>query len=470
VFNVREQAFRVHPMSVPRVSRRAFLRSSALASSVLILPRGLRGQGSTPPNSRVQIAMIGVGGRGRAPLAALQDEQIVAFCDVDHDRGRNAIARDTKAKGLLDRFTEAKWFHDYRLMFEQMSDKIDAVVITVPDFMHYAIGMEAIRRGKHVYIEKPLCRCITEVRALQAAAKKAGVVTQMGNQGRAAEGIRLAREWVQAGVLGSVHTVHAWTNHTNTIYSHAPYDEAAPAGEADTPPPSLKYDLWLGVAPERPYRRSRSHQVWRGYTEYGCGALGDWACHQLDAAYYALDLGAPTSVEAFGTIEKKGTFPVSNSLTYRFPARGKRGPVEIKWFDGGLFPPAPVEGFKFDNNGGSIFYGDKGIMWVNSHSASARLLPETWMQEMRATLPEKSLPRVVGGPHVEWVNAIRNGTKCGSNFEYAAPLAEIALLGVAAVRARTRLEWDPVAMRVKNHEWANRFIGPGYEYRAGFGV
>jgi hypothetical protein len=164
------------------------------------------------------------------------------------------------------------------------------------------------------------------------------------------------------------------------------------------------------------------------------------------------------------------TYPVSNALTYQFPARGKRPAVEVKWFDGGIFPPAPVEGFKFDNNGGSIFYGDKGIMWVNSHSASARLLPESWMLEMRPSLPEKSIPRVIGGPHVEWVKAIRNQKVCGSNFEYAAPLAEIALLGVAAVRARTRLEWDPVSARVTNHAWANQFIGPGYAYRPGWGV
>jgi predicted dehydrogenase len=452
------------------LSRREFLRTSTFASSVLILPRGLKAQRSIAPNARLQIAMIGVGGRGRAPLAALQEEQIVAFCDVDHERARAVPAQQKKAKNLLEPFKQAKWFHDYRLMFEQMSDQIDAVVVTVPDFMHYPIALEAIRRGKHVYVEKPLCRCITEVRALQAAARKAGVVTQMGNQGRAAEGIRLAREWVQAGLLGNVHTVHAWTNHPNTTYSHAPYDDAAPPGEADTPPSSLRYDLWLGVAPVRPYRRSRSHGSWRGYVEYGCGALGDWGCHQLDAAFYALDLGAPTNVEASGTVEKKGTYPVSNTLTYHFPARGSRPPVEVKWFDGGLFPPAPVQGFKFDNNGGSIFYGDKGILWVSSHSASARLLPESWMQEVRSSLPAKTIPRVTGGPHVEWVDAIRNRGVCGSNFEYAAPLAEIALLGVAAVRARTRLDWDSSKAHVTNHAWANQLIGPGYAYRPGWGV
>ncbi|MES2697319.1 MAG: Gfo/Idh/MocA family oxidoreductase [Verrucomicrobiota bacterium] len=452
------------------LSRREFLSTSAAASSLLILPHRLRGQ-ATPPNSRLQLAMIGVGGRGKGALAALQDQQIVAFCDVDYARGREGVAQERKTKGLLERFPDAKWFHDWRIMFEQISDQIDGVVITVPDHMHYAIGMEAIHRKKHVYIEKPLCRCITEVRALHAAAKKAGVLTQMGNQGRSAEGIRLAREWVQAGLLGNVHTVHAWTNHTHSLYSHEPYPDDLGATTGPEPIPStLHYDLWLGVAPQRPYLRSRSHQAWRGHTDYGCGALGDWACHQLDAANFALDLGAPTSIEAAGSVQKKGTYPVSNTLTYRFPARGARPPVEVKWFDGGLFPPQPVDGFKFDNSGGSLFYGDKGILWVSSHSASARLLPEKWMREIQPSLPAKTIPRVVGGPHLEWCNAIREGRQCGSNFDYSAPLAETALLGVAAVKARARLEWDPVAMRFTNNAAANSLIGPGYAYRPGFGV
>jgi predicted dehydrogenase len=452
------------------LSRRDFVRRSSLAGSLLILPRGLRAQNRMAASDRVRIAQVGVGGRGKAALAALQNEQYVAFCDVDYTRGREDVAKDRKSTGLFDRFKDAKWFNDYRLMFEQMSDRFDAVVICVPDHMHYPVAMEAIRRKKHVYIEKPLCRCITEVRALHAAAKKAGVVTQMGNQGRAAEGIRLAREWVQAGILGNVHSVHAWTNHTHALYSHAAYDDED-KNPGDTPPPTLNYDLWLGVAPHRPYRKSRSHQVWRGFVDYGCGAIGDWACHQLDSANFALDLGAPTSIEASGTALKKGTYPVSNSITYRFPARGNRPPVEIKWSDGGLLPPHPTEDFKPNTGGGgAIFYGDKGVMSVASHSSSARLVPEKWMKDMMASLPPKTIPRVTGGPHLEWVNAIREGKQPGSNFDYSAPLAEIALLGVAAMKARTKLEWDPVKAQFTNHAWANQFVGPGYEYRPGWGV
>ncbi len=450
-------------------SRRDFLKSGALATGALLLSRATsRAAASTAANSRLQLALIGVGQRGKAGLTALDHEQIVAFCDVDFARGRDQVAADRKSGPSLARFPQAKWFHDYRLMFEQMSDQIDAVVVTVPDHMHFPIAMTALRYGKHLYVEKPLCRCITEVRALQAAAKKAGVVTQMGNQGRTAEGIRLAREWVQAGLLGRVHTVHAWTNGGTTgFYSHdLPKRDAAP----ETPPPTLHYDLWQGVAPERPYRRFRGHQSWRGCVDYGTGRLGDWACHQMDAAYYALDLDAPTSIEAATTEPKPETFPAVNTLTYEFPARGARGPVTLKWFDGGILPPQPIEGFTFRPEGGSIFYGEKGALWVASHSSTARFLPESRMQELARSLPPKTIPRVSGGPHIEWVNAIRAGKRCGSDFEIARPLVETALLGVAAIRAQSRLVWDSAAGRVTNLASANRFIGPGYDYRPGWGV
>jgi predicted dehydrogenase len=451
------------------IPRRQFLQTAALTTGSLLLARSaLRGAAPSSPNGRLQLALIGVGGRGTAALAALQHEQIVAFCDVDFARGRELVARNTKLGGALARFPAAKWFSDYRILFEQMADQIDAVVVSVPDHMHYPIALAALRHGKHLYVEKPLCRCIREVRALHAAAKKAGVVTQMGNQGRAAEGIRLAREWVQAGLIGRVHTVHAWNNTPSASYS---LNLATVAGApAEVPPPTLNYDLWLGVAPVRPYRRVCSHGSWRGFVDYGTGRLGDWACHQFDAANFALDLDAPSSVEPATSEPKQDTFPAFTTLTYEFPARGQRPPVTLKWFEGGLQPPQPVEGFKFNVGGGSIFYGDKGIMWVGSHSSTARLLPEALMRERQGALPAKTIPRVAGGPHVEWVNAIRNGGRCGSNFDYAAPLAEIGLLGVAAIRAQTRLVWDAAAARVTNHEFANRFIGPGYEYRPGWGV
>lgn len=456
----------------PRLlSRRRFVRGTALAAPLLILPSRLRAQSPVPANSRLRIAMVGVGSQGKSALAAVQDEQIVAFCDVDWARGRDEVATDALTRDALARFPEAKWYHDYRLMFEQMADQIDAVTIAVPDHMHFPIAMAAVRLRKHIYVEKPLCRCVAEIRALRTAAREAGVVTQMGNQGRTLEGIRLAREWIQAGLIGRVHTVHA-CNHEpgNQYYSHPAYPETEQADPNDQPPSSLHYDLWLGVAPERPYRASRSHGVWRGHSDFGSGRIGDWGCHQLDAAFFALDLDSPLSVEAATTEPKRGTFPLSNQVTWKFAARGERPAVEVKWFDGDLRAPSPHPEFKWEGIGGSMFYGEKGALWVKSHSVTARLVPESRMQELHGAFPPRSIPRVEGGPHREWLRAIHDGGRCGSNFEYAAPLAETVQLGLAAIRAGVPLQWDAAAGRVTNHAFANQFIGPGYDYRPGWGV
>lgn len=454
----------------PLMTRRSFVASSALASSLLLLPHGLAGRSGTSPNGRLRIAQIGAGGRGRASLTGLQHEQFVAFCDVDEKRGRTELHTSESTKPLMESFKEARWFKDYRLMFEQMADKIDAVVVSTPDHSHFAAAMAAVRHGKHVYVEKPLCRCISEVRTLHLAAKKSRVVTQMGNQGRAAEGIRLAKEWVEAGLLGDVHTVHTWTDRPRKPWFF-PADFDPDAGtEAAPVPPHLDWDLWLGASPQRTYRPAFVPTTWRSFSEYGTGSLGDMGCHQLDSAVYALDLGAPLSVEAASSAVYPKTFPDTVAITWKFPARGRRVPVELKWFDGKMLPPAPVPGFKFSESGGAIFYGTKGMMALPSHSASARLLPESRMQELAGRLPAKSIPRIKEGPFAEWAEGIRGGPVPGSNFDYAARLSEIVLLGVAAVRAQGALQWDSRNARFSNRPDANIFVGPGYEYRSGWGV
>jgi predicted dehydrogenase len=235
-------------------------------------------------------------------------------------------------------------------------------------------------------------------------------------------------------------------------------------------PPTLDWDLWLGPSPVRPYRPEIAPSFWRGFAAYGTGSLGDMGCHQIDAPFYALDLGAPVSVEAAVTQLYPKTFPASSVVTWRFPARGTRGPVEMRWFDGTMRPPLPVPGFKLSESGGSIFYGSKGILAVTSHSGSARLLPEERMKELASSLPPKSIPRVAGGPFKEWAAAIRGGPACGSNFDYSAPLTEVVLLGVAAQRAQARLRWDAKAARFPGRPDANVLVGPGYEYRPGWGV
>jgi predicted dehydrogenase len=458
------------------LTRRHFLRQSALASSLLILPRGLWAAGNKSPNDRLRIALVGVGGRGHAALAGLQDEEFVAFCDVDEVQGRAKVVENKSAGAVLAAHPGAKWFKDYRIMFEEMADKIDAVVVCTPDHLHYPIALAAIRHGKHVFVEKPLCRCLSEVRALQLAAREAGVVSQMGNQGRASEGIRLAREWIQAGLIGRVHTVHAYTDRPRLPWFHdAAFDPDA--GVPDEPvPATLDWDLWLGPSPMRPYRSAFVPGKWRGFVDYGCGSLGDMGCHQIDAAFYALDLGPPDSIEAATTTLYPKTFPRSVAITYKFPARGAQPPVELKWFDGGLQPPRPPEVSPEEwqvpaENGGSLFYGDRGAMWVSSHSRSVRLLPEARMKELASSRPDKTIPRIPSGDHYkEWTRAIRGGPACGSQFEYGAALSEVVLLGVAATRARTRLEWDSRTLTFPNAPALNHLAGPGYAYRAGWGV
>ena len=455
--------------SAPASSRGSRRRFLATAASLLILPRGLPGRAGSSPNARLRVALIGAGGRGRSAVSGLPGEQFVALCDVDEKRGRAGLNPENPKSTDAQRLKDARWFRDFRVMFDEMADGIDAVVVATPDHMHFAAAMAAVARGKHVYVEKPMCRCISEVRRLHAAAKAAKVVTQMGNQGRAGEGIRLAREWVQAGLIGEVHTVHTWTDRPRKPWFH-PVDFDPDAAAPEAPPPTLDWNLWLGVAPERPYRSAFVPSFWRGFSDYGTGSLGDMGCHQIDAPYYALDLGSPLSVEAATTERFPKTFPASTCVTWRFPARSGRGPVEMKWFDGAMKPPLPVPGFKLSESGGSLFHGTKGIMSVTSHSGSVRLLPEERMREMASSLPARTLPRVKGGPHLEWADAIRGGPSPGSNFDYAAGLTEIVLLGVAAQRAQARLEWDAARARFPNRPDADVLVGPGYTYRPGWGV
>lgn len=462
--------------SSPVLTRRKFLQRSALAGSLLILPRGLPGHAGVSPNARLSLALVGVGGRGRNALHAFRSEKFVALCDVDEVQGRERVVTHELAGPVLAEQKDAVWFRDWRVMFERMTDRIDGVVVCTPDHLHYPVALAAIRQGKHVFVEKPLCRCIGEVRALQAAARAAGVVTQMGNQGRAGEGIRLAREWVQAGLLGRVHTVHAYTDRPREPWFLDPAFDPDAGAPDDPVPPTLDWDLWLGPSPMRPYRPAFVPGTWRGFVDYGCGSLGDMGCHQLDAACYALDLGAPLSIESATTELYSKTFPRTVTITYKFPARAGQPPVELKWFDGGLRPPYPpgVPAGEWQlpaKDGGSLFYGDKGVMWVSSHSRTARLLPEARRRELAPSMPAKTIPRIPEGDHYrEWTDAIRGGPTCGSQFDYGADLTEIVLLGVAAIRAQTRLEWDATTRTFPNAPEFNPLTGPGHPYRPGWGL
>ena len=443
-----------------RLTRRQFLvHSSASLAAIQIVPGAVLGlQGATPPNSRLQIACIGVAGRGAANLSGVRGESVVALCDVD--TARMASARSAHP--------QAKTFQDYRALLDQMGPSIDAVTISTPDHTHAAVAMDAIRRGKHVYCEKPLAHSIHEVRQLVQAARRHRVVTQLGNQGHSSDTIRTFREWIQDGAIGNVHTIHAASS-----ANHCKIDQLPLLREKHPVPDSLDWDLWLGPAQHRPYHPAYLPGKWRGWMPFGCGAIGDWVCHVVDPSFWALDLGSPIAIRAearnYDPVRHADTFPAGSVVTFEFPARGSRGPVRLVWHDGVEKLPRPAELDPDDQvpTTGAIVIGDRGAILHGSHGAGGlRLIPDAKMDAYRR--PPKTLPRVPGH-HADWLDAIRKGGSPGSRFDYGGPLTEIALLGIIAIRCLgTRLEWDGAAGRFTNHPPANQLLRP--EFRPGWGL
>ena len=456
--------------SPPLPSRRSFLKSSAVAAAAFTLPRFSIGQPGPSANGRINVACVGIGNRGFFAVSELMKDprvNLVAFADVDQ-----TLVNDTYAKGAeLKKTAEltcadlatVPLFRDYREMFAKMGDKIDAVTVSTPDHHHYPAAMMAIQRGKHVYVEKPLTHSVGEARALRDAAKKKGVVTQMGNQGRATEGIRLIKEWTDADVLGDVREVHAWSPEFPERYFKRP--DSLPLAK-QTPPPTLEWDLWLGPAEKRAYNELLAPLRWRGFWNFGNGMLGDWACHTLDAPFWALGLGAPTSVEASVSEVDSEISPRTAVVTYKFPARGKRPPVTLTWFEGhGQKPPVPAR-WEDDPKKpglperGMFMLGQKNTLFAPiGRPDSPRLLGSAVWEEFKMNRPAPKIPRVLGGPMKEWLNAIaKTGPTPGSNFEYSVPLSEMVLLGVVAVRTGKKLEWDAKAGKITNDPALNKYI------------
>lgn len=441
------------------MSRRVFIKGASVASaSALFFPTILRSQaGGLSPNNRLNVAFIGVGGRGKNAVLELQEENLVAFCDVDESR----------AAASYEKFPQVPRFRDYREMLDKLGNQIDAVRISTPDHMHYPMAVAALSLGKHVYLEKPLTHTVWEARQLAALAREKKVATQMGNQGRANEGVRLLREWFAAGVLGEVREVHSWTNRPTW-----PQGLEAPDHRKLMPvtPSTLDWDLWLGVAPKCEYDPAYAPARWRAYWEYGCGALGDMACHVMDGAYSALELGAPAWVEATSSGQTAVAAPTASMVTFQFPARGALPPVKWTWYDGGFTPVLPVDlevGRSLPDSG-SLVVGSKATVLTDTYCQSVRIVPEARMRELAPTLPPKTLPRCREGHYYEWVNACKGGPAAASNFDYAGPFSETVLLGNVAIRARKRIEWDAANLRITNVPDANRFLTK--EYRPGFGV
>jgi len=351
-------------------------------------------------------------------------------------------------------------------MFDQMGKGIDGVVIGTPDHTHAVIAPAAMKHHKHVYCEKPLAHSYGEVRALMAAAKEHKVVTQLGNQGHSSGSIRQLCEWVWAGAVGKVHTVHAGCDAFKEVYSQKrnldnlqqPYDV----------PQSLDYDLWLGPAQFRPYTPFWVHWNWRGWMPFGTGTIGDWFCHVIDPSFWALDLGEPSSVQAevsdYDPAKHGLTYPPGTRITFEFPARQDRGPVKMVWHDGNNTIPRPA-GFDKDDNvpgTGAILFGDKGMIVHGSHGAGGcSLTPETLMAQYSGkNAPALKVPRVKSHAW-DWLEAIRTGRQAGSDFGYGGALTQVALLGAIAIRFPGQvLEWDTTAKRFTNREEANSYLMP----------
>ncbi len=450
-----------------KLNRRRFLQTTGAGVALFnILPGSLLPGAETSPNAKLNLAGIGIGSRGGADVDELKGlgHNIVALCDVDENYAAKEFAKTP----------DAKRFVDYRVMLDKMGKEIDGVIIGTPDHTHALIAMEAMRRGKHVYCEKPLTHTVEEARKLMAAAHEFKVVTQLGNQGHSSGSIRRVCEWIWAGAIGNVHTVHAGCDAFKEVYCQIP--KLDKVSEKQEVPKGLDYDLWVGPVPFRAYSPLWVPWNWRGWMHFGGGVIGDWICHVLDPAYWALDLDAPTSITAETTgydLAKHGlTYPPGTKITFEFPARKARGPVKVVWHDGNTTIPKPKD-FPADEQvpgTGAIIFGDKGMISHGSHGGgNCHILPEGLMEQHSGkNAPAEKIPRVQGHGW-DWAEAIRTGRPAGSNFDYGAPLTQVALLGLIALRFPGQtLQWDDKAMKFTNNEAANAHLRT--EYRAGWKV
>jgi predicted dehydrogenase len=414
-----------------------------------------------PPGERLNIGFVGAGGKGRQNIKGCMHHNIHTLCDVDSVRAETA----------LKHFTKAKKYNDWRVMLDKEAKNLDAVVVTTPDHNHAVITMAAMQLGLPVYTEKPLTRTISEARILAEYARKNRIITQMGNQGHANDDARMAVEWIQAGVLGEVREVHCWTNRPI-------WPQGIIRPPAEKVPSTMNWDVWLGPAPKASYSSEVAPFNWRGYWDYGAGALGDMGAHIMDHPVWALQLGAPQSVEVEfdrkNPASAKDTFPVSSFVTYQFAARGDLPPVTLKWFDGKnpLPRPSTLEEKRKLPKSGIIYYGSKHNMMQECYGKSPRIFPESEMQEVARNklLPPKTIRRSPGH-YEEWIEAIKakEPSLAMSGFDYSGPLTETMLLGCVALRvgSGTKLTWDSKAMKT-NHDVANRYIHP--DYRKGWSL
>jgi predicted dehydrogenase len=463
-------------------SRRHFLTAATTAAAgVTLLPRHvLGGPGFVAPSDKVNVAVIGVGGQGRTNVRALlhQDDcQIVALADPCEEWDLSPFYYGGKGgrgpvKAEIDKSYAEKApgyscaaYEDFRVMLEK-EKAIDAVLVATPDHAHAYVSIYAMKAGKHVYCEKPLTHSVWEARQVARVARETGVATQMGNQGRSGEGHRQTLEWLADGAIGPVSEVHAWGNAGNFAEGRGRPKDTPPV------PPGFDWDLWLGPRETRPYHPAYTPFSWRGWWAFGGSGLADVGTHHMDPAFNALQLDAPETVEAYGSTLDEEVAAPAIVATWRFGARGALAPVTVYWYDGGLRPPTP-RGLDPDDprqrvgegRDGIYFVGEKGILTCGGWSGMPRLLPPERNREYRR--PPRTLPRVEGGHHADWLVACKGGRPASSNFDYASRLAEFVLLGNVALRSRKQIKWDPANMRATNAPDADRFLKdtyrPGWE-------
>ena len=455
-----------------RSSRREFLRAGAAAGVFTIVPRHvLGGRGLVPPSDKVNVALVGAGGRGFENVRALfqqADAQVIALADPAESwnlqrfyykgvagRGpvRDAIEKHYAAKTPNFRCAP---YEDFRTLLDK-EKSVDAVLCATPDHLHAYVSTVAMRSGKHVYCEKPLTHNLWEARRVAQVAKETGVATQMGNQGHSTDGIRETCEWIWGGAIGTVREVHAWVGSGRWN----PELTGRPPGTPPVPQ-GLDWTLWLGPREVRPYHPAYCPVAWRDFWDFGCSQLGDFGCHDLDAACWALDLRAPLRVEASPAGPMDAEIGPHGCIAYfHFGPRGERPPVKITWYDGGLGPerPAGLPAKEALPRRGVLFVGDKGTLFCGGAGGKPRLLAPSGAADFQA--PRPTLARSPGH-HREWLDACKGGKPAGSNFEYGARLTEIALLGVLALRTRREIRWDAANLKAEGLPGADPFIKEAY--------
>lgn len=438
-------------------NRRQFLQATAMAGAGFWVAGTAAADDTKSPNETIRFACIGVGGKGSGDTAdAGRAGTIVALCDVDDKTLDNAAKK----------YPKAKRYNDFRKMLDEMGKVIDAVTVSTPDHTHAPASAMAMRLGKHCFTQKPLTHSLHEARQLAQIAREMKVATQMGNQGSASSKLRHAAAIVQAGVIGTVKEVHVWTNRPTW-----PQGKSRP--EPKAPPETLHWDLWLGPAAERPYaawpegsgsrRPSPYHPFcWRGWWDFGTGALGDMACHTMNLPFRALTLRDPISVEAESAGHNRDSYPAWSIIRFQFPARDKRPAVMMTWYDGGKLPPAELFGDAKPGISGSLLIGEKGKLWAGGDNGTGYKL-----------LGVDSEPKVEivesPGHFAEFARAIKGGPPAASNFpEIAGPLTETVLLGNLAVWAGKKIDWDPKSLRALNASEVEPIIRP--EYRKGYSL